>query len=942
MKWLWIYMLLFPLSVWAQNTFEQKSVPAGLISTGIQTFATNTHVSTQTISTTSGNYAFTHWTINGVRINDAHGQALHKVQFNLISNTVAIANYLDKSIDSDSDGIPDWSEIKTSGNLDQKASSDLDGDGFHLENEVRLGLNPSIKDNVTEGGISIRRSSKVFVNLGGARKLTIRSNPAGLISSQITYPEVNSTHYSPAINGLSNGYYFSHWEVNGLRQADSKGVGLSKTIQVMSVDKEIVAKYFKDDVDSDNDTIPDWYEWREFGHLSFNSTSDPDGDGFSVADERRFGLSAVIHDNITEGGISIRRSPKMIVNLGGASKVTLKSSPPGLIPSRITFPERNSTFTSSSLNGLSNGYYFSHWEINGVRQADPKGLALSKVTEVLNEDKQIIAKYYDQNLDSDSDAIPDWYELHEFGHVTHSGNSDPDADGFSLADERKFGLSSVIKDNIKEGGISLRRATKLSYVRDPNDSTDSDGDGLTDTQEILLGTNTRKADTDGDGFSDYQEGLDGTNPLLAASFRNVAPTRISSLHPLSVTENQPIGTIVGNLKGVDPNDQNGTGTYTFAMVPGNGSTDNAKFNLDPNGTLFTAQVFDFETLSISNATNQSIRVRVNDSENLYTETELIVSVLDIQENENKNGLIESNDISLKKMPFFENQPTGTQIGEFHATNPEHNISISYSLVVGNGSTHNSFFSVDDNGSLRTNFNFDYETNSLTYSILIRATDEYNTSVEKQFLLSLSNAYSPLLKTEIPQIENLQVFLSALVVQNTLNPITASGFHLSENPIFTTFTTIQSTELTNSSFLSQIPISTFKTGFKYFVRSFAQNAEGQSVGNIKSFINPDTSSKQEKWWESLPIHPDNWRTSSWFGSFRPYSNGWIYHQDLNWLYSYPDQTGNLWLWSSNHGWLWTGSGIYPHLYKNSRSKWLYFLKKKENRIYLYDYTSRTIK
>ena len=80
----------------------------------------------------------------------------------------------------------------------------------------------------------------------------------------------------------------------------------------------------------------------------------------------------------------------MIVNLGGASKVTLKSSPPGLIPSRITFPERNSTFTSTSLNGLSNGYYFSHWEINGVRQADTKGIALGKVTEVLNEDKKII------------------------------------------------------------------------------------------------------------------------------------------------------------------------------------------------------------------------------------------------------------------------------------------------------------------------------------------------------------------------------------------------------------------------------------------------------------------------------------------------------------------------------------------------------------------------
>ena len=935
-------MLLFPASIWAQNTFEQKSVPPGLFSTSNETFNTNTSVTTKTILPTSGNYSFTHWTINGSRMNDANGQALHKVQFNLTENTVAIAHYLNNSIDSDFDGIPDWSEIKSSGNLAQLASSDLDGDGFHLEHEVRLGLNPSIKDNVTEGGISIRSSSKVFVNLGGARKLTIRSDPAGLVSSQTTYPEVNSTYNSTALNGLSNGYYFSHWEVNGVRQADSRGVGLSKTTHVMTIDKDIVAKYFKEDLDSDQDTIPDWYEWHEFGHLSYSGNSDPDADGFSVADERRLGLSAVIDDNITEGGISIRRSAKMIVNLGGASKVTLKSSPPGLIPSRITFPERNSTFTSTSLNGLSNGYYFSHWEINGVRQADTKGIALGKVTEVLNEDKQIIAKYYDQNLDSDSDGILDWYEMHEFGHLTYLGNSDPDADGFSLTDERKFGLSGVIKDNIKEGGISMRRFSSLSYIRDPNDSTDSDGDGLTDTQEILLGTNTRKVDTDGDGFSDHQESIDGTNPLLAESFRNVAPTRITSLLPLTVRENQSIGTMVGDLKGVDPNDPTGSGTYLFTMVAGAGSSDNAKFNLDPNGTLYTAQVFDFETLSNSNATNQSIRVRVNDSGNLSAETELIVSILDTQENENQNGLDESNDISLKRMSFFENQTIGTQIGEFHATNPEHNVSISYSLIDGNGSIHNSFFSVDHNGSLRTKFNFDYETSQPTYSILVRATDVYNTSIERQFLLSLTNTYIPLIKTEIPQIENLQVFLSGQVIQNTLNPITASGFHLSENSLFSGFSIFQTSEIKDASFLSEVPVSNLKAGFKYFVRSFAQNAEGQSLGNIKSFLNPDTKSIQENWWESLPILTDNWRKSPWFGYFRPYQNGWIYHSQIGWLNAQSDGKEGLWFWHSEFGWIWSNYAVYPHLYRYQTSGWLYYMLKKAEKAYFYDYNTQSIR
>lgn len=42
---------------------------------------------------------------------------------------------------------------------------------------------------------------------------------------------------------------------------------------------------------------------------------------------------------------------------------------------------------------------------------------------------------------------------------------------------------------------------------------DSDGDGLTDDEELRLGTDPRKADTDGDGQSDRQEVAQGTDPL---------------------------------------------------------------------------------------------------------------------------------------------------------------------------------------------------------------------------------------------------------------------------------------------------------------------------------------------------------------------------------------------------------------------------------------------
>ena len=52
---------------------------------------------------------------------------------------------------------------------------------------------------------------------------------------------------------------------------------------------------------------------------------------------------------------------------------------------------------------------------------------------------------------------------------------------------------------------------------EPEPSTDTDGDGLTDAEEATLGTNPELADTDGDGFSDGQEVAAKTNPLSRSS-----------------------------------------------------------------------------------------------------------------------------------------------------------------------------------------------------------------------------------------------------------------------------------------------------------------------------------------------------------------------------------------------------------------------------------------
>ena len=64
--------------------------------------------------------------------------------------------------------------------------------------------------------------------------------------------------------------------------------------------------------------------------------------------------------------------------------------------------------------------------------------------------------------------------------------------------------------------------------------------------------------------------------------------------------------------------------------------------------------------------------------------------------------------------------------------------VTFSLVAGNGSTHNHLFSLDANGSLKTLAPLDHEANA-TLSIRVRATDDYNATLEKVLAINVTNA-----------------------------------------------------------------------------------------------------------------------------------------------------------------------------------------------------------
>jgi len=102
---------------------------------------------------------------------------------------------------------------------------------------------------------------------------------------------------------------------------------------------------------------------------------------------------------------------------------------------------------------------------------------------------------------------------------------------------------------------------------------------------------------------------------------NHAPTDIL-IDQASITENAPIGTFVGTFSTTDLDDGD---TFTYALITGEGSTDNGLFSI-LDGDLSTDTAFNFEVKS-----NFTIRVQSTDQGLLSTQIVFAIEVLDMDE-----------------------------------------------------------------------------------------------------------------------------------------------------------------------------------------------------------------------------------------------------------------------------------------------------------------------
>lgn len=128
----------------------------------------------------------------------------------------------------------------------------------------------------------------------------------------------------------------------------------------------------------------------------------------------------------------------------------------------------------------------------------------------------------DEFVDSDADGIADSWEIQYFTNLAKTAEGDddqPSGDGLKNVYEYLFELDPTKPDTDGDGLSDLLEAFPQAntYYLLPTQIADDDGDGLTNAQEMMLGTNNAVADSNGDGISDSVSWALGFNPLSTDS-----------------------------------------------------------------------------------------------------------------------------------------------------------------------------------------------------------------------------------------------------------------------------------------------------------------------------------------------------------------------------------------------------------------------------------------
>lgn len=435
--------------------YEMKSFPEGLVYHSAMV-EKGTELTTPNLVDAWQGYAFSYWTVDGVRREAPDGSSLTQIRVVLARDGMEIvAHFRPVGEDTDGDGMLDWQEERWFGGLGNGPADDPDGDGIALAVERERGWAGTVGDRMMEGGLVRVASVLAKYHDPDRYKLYLfGSDPAGLIvQSNLVLP--GTVVSTPNRFGDEQGYAFAYWSVNGERQAGPNGVALTRFSLTVVQDTQVIGHFLLAETDVDGDEIEDWWEWFYFGSLAHNALSDPDGDEFDVVWERLRGWNAAVRDGTWEGGLA--RSASRMVRFHDPTVVvpyTIRSEPEGLVATETALVTPGSAVMTPIGSGTRQGYQFGYWAVNGVIQTGPTGRALERVRVVVRAPTEIVAHHWREGADEDEDGIEDAVEATEFGGLEEGPGADVDADGTPVGAEIARGWAPRVRDRLLEGGLA--------------------------------------------------------------------------------------------------------------------------------------------------------------------------------------------------------------------------------------------------------------------------------------------------------------------------------------------------------------------------------------------------------------------------------------------------------------------------------------------------------
>jgi Bacterial TSP3 repeat len=396
--------------------------------------------------------------------------------------------------------------------LQLSPTCDGDNDGLTNAQETAAGTSPTDNDSDDDGLYDGEEVSGVNNPLTTATQPTgVTSNPNNICDPLKLAPSCDADN-----DGLTNAQETAAG--TNPNDADSDDDGLNDKEEVTGVNSPLTTATQPTGVISNPNNICD--------PLQLGPTCDSDTDGLTNAQETAAGTNPTDNDSDNDGlydGEEVTGVNNPLTTATQPTGVTsnpnnicdpLQLSPTcdgdndGLTNAQETAAGTSPTDTDSDDDGLNDGE-----EVTGVNS--PLTTATQPAGVTSNPNNICDPLKLASSCDGDNDGLTN---AQETAAGTNPTDTDSDDDGLNDGEE-VTGINSPLTTATQPAGVT----SNPNNICDPlqlSPTCDTDGDGLTNTQETAAGTNPNDADSDDDGLNDKEEVTGINSPLTTATQPN--------------------------------------------------------------------------------------------------------------------------------------------------------------------------------------------------------------------------------------------------------------------------------------------------------------------------------------------------------------------------------------------------------------------------------------